>query len=191
MFERFTRAAREVVVGARQQAREAGHSTVGTEHLLLGLAVDRGVAGRVLAAAGLDPATVRAGVSRLLDPSRRLVSDEDAAVLRSIGIDVEAVQDRVERAFGPDLLSRPAGSRRRGRFRRRGPASTFSRRAKKALELALREAIRLHDREIGAEHILLGLLREGGGRAAQVITDAGVRIEDLRNATLAARSRAA
>jgi ATP-dependent Clp protease ATP-binding subunit ClpA len=189
MFERFTRAAREVVVGAQHQARQLGHPVVGTEHLLLGLAADPGVAGRVLAAAGLDPTTVRAGIAALLDAPPRLVSDEDAAALRSIGIDVAAVQDRVERVFSADVLGR--SGRPRGRFRRRGPGGGFSRRAKKVLELSLREAIRLHDREIATEHILLGLLREGGGLAAQVITGAGVRIDDLRAATLAARNRAA
>ena len=48
------------------------------------------------------------------------------------------------------------------------------------LELSLREALRLRHRHIGTEHILLGLLREGDGLAAAVLTEAGVDIDDLR-----------
>ena len=56
----------------------------------------------------------------------------------------------------------------------------FTPRAKKVLELALREALRLRHHHIGTEHILLGLLREGHGLAALVLTEAGVDLDDLR-----------
>ena len=61
----------------------------------------------------------------------------------------------------------------------RGPGSPsehlpFTPRAKKVLELSLREAIELGDRSIGTEHILLGLLREGEGIGAQVLADRNV-----------------
>jgi ATP-dependent Clp protease ATP-binding subunit ClpA len=49
------------------------------------------------------------------------------------------------------------------------------------LQLALREAIRLHDGSIGSEHLLLGLLREGRGVAVDVLTDAGVDLDRLRH----------
>jgi ATP-dependent Clp protease ATP-binding subunit ClpC len=59
---------------------------------------------------------------------------------------------------------------RRGK---RGGHIPFTPRSKKALELSLREALRLHHNYIGPEHILLGLLREGGGLAARLLTDLG------------------
>jgi ATP-dependent Clp protease ATP-binding subunit ClpA len=51
------------------------------------------------------------------------------------------------------------------------------------LELSLREALRLKHKYIGTEHILLGLIREGEGLAAKIITESGVDLADLRRAT--------
>jgi ATP-dependent Clp protease ATP-binding subunit ClpA len=59
------------------------------------------------------------------------------------------------------------------------------------LELSLREAIRLRHDAIGGEHLLLGLLREGGGLGVLVLSDAGVDLDLLRRATTAALRRAA
>jgi ATP-dependent Clp protease ATP-binding subunit ClpA len=55
-----------------------------------------------------------------------------------------------------------------------GGSIPFSARAKKALELSLREAISLGDRDLRAEHLVLGLVREGDGVAARVLADRGV-----------------
>ncbi|MEV6709996.1 Clp protease N-terminal domain-containing protein [Micromonospora wenchangensis] len=46
--------------------------------------------------------------------------------------------------------------------------------------MALREALRLRHRHIGTEHLLLGVLREGGGLGATVLTEAGADLDDLR-----------
>jgi ATP-dependent Clp protease ATP-binding subunit ClpA len=56
----------------------------------------------------------------------------------------------------------------------------FTPRAKKVLEMSLREALHLGDRFIGSEHILLGLLREGRGVGAQVLTQQGVTLTAVR-----------
>ena len=56
--------------------------------------------------------------------------------------------------------------------------------AKKVLELALRESLRLKHNYVGTEHVLLGLLRESEGVAAQVIVAAGAHLSDLRNNVL-------
>jgi ATP-dependent Clp protease ATP-binding subunit ClpC len=74
------------------------------------------------------------------------------------------------------------------------PGSTgdipFTPRAKKVLELSLREALQLGHNYIGSEHILLGLLREGEGGGAQVLRGLGVDFEQLRRGILAVlRSR--
>jgi len=62
MFERFTDRARRVVVQAQEEARALGHSYVGTEHILLALTHQGGVAGKALEALGIGPEAVRQGV---------------------------------------------------------------------------------------------------------------------------------
>jgi ATP-dependent Clp protease ATP-binding subunit ClpC len=60
----------------------------------------------------------------------------------------------------------------------------FTPRAKKVLELALREALQLRHNYIGTEHILLGVVREGEGLAAQVLVNRGASLEQVREAVL-------
>ena len=90
-----------------------------------------------------------------------------AKALESLGISLEAVRAQVQEIIGEGQQA-PSGH------------IPFTPRAKKVLELSLREALRLRHRHIGTEHILLGLLREGDGLAAAVLTEAGVDIDDLR-----------
>lgn len=196
MFERFTTAARETVIRARQEARELGPGPIGTQHLLLALtSPDAGVAHDVLAAAGLDARRVRAEILRLVDaPAQgRILGEEDAAALRAIGIDLDAVLARIEESFGPDALRPPVPTPKRETLwggSRRGD-QRFTPRARKVMGLTLREAIRLQDRQLGTEHLLLGLIREGDGLAARILVDNGVVLEDLRAAVLSRRARAA
>src|SRR5919205_1004328 len=65
-----------------------------------------------------------------------------------------------------------------------GPDLPYTSRAKKVLELAMTEARELNHSYVGTEHLLLGLLREEKGIAAQVLTDAGVNLEQSRAETL-------
>jgi ATP-dependent Clp protease ATP-binding subunit ClpA len=193
MFERFTAQARGVVMRARDEARYLHHPYIGTEHLLLALLVEEaGIAYTVLHEAGMDHARVRADVERLVGAPAKILSDEDAEALQTIGIDLDAVLARIEETFGPDALAPLAPTPRRGLLRRRpSEGSRFTNRSKKVVELSLREAIRLGHDHIGAEHILLGLLREGNGLAAKILTDAGLALDDLRRATLTALGKAA
>jgi ATP-dependent Clp protease ATP-binding subunit ClpC len=98
-------------------------------------------------------------------------------VLTSLGVGLASARAQVEQTAG------------------RGTAGDigdipFTPRAKKVLELSLREALQLGHNYIGGEHILLGLLREGSGRGAQVLRDLGVDFEQLRRGVLAVlRSR--
>ncbi|WP_431977010.1 Clp protease N-terminal domain-containing protein [Micromonospora haikouensis] len=179
MFERFTDRARKVVKQAAHEARAAGRRPIGTEHLLLAVLADPdNLASRVLSAAGVRAADLRAAVARHTAEGDAGFAEADAAALREIGIDLAAIVARIEESFGPDALRAAAPAPRR-RWRQR-PGGPFSPRSKKALELALREALRLRHRHIGTEHILLGLLREGGGPAALVLTAAGLDLDDLR-----------
>ncbi|GAA5077397.1 ATP-dependent Clp protease ATP-binding subunit ClpA [Thermocatellispora tengchongensis] len=182
MFERFTKAARDAVVQAQQEARTLGHGRIGTEHILLAMlsATDRPPA-QVLAAMGLTYDEARAAVRRYVG-----TDDLDADALGTIGIDLGAVREKVEQVFGPGALDRPRGSRAP-----LGGHVPFAPRAKKVLELSLREAIRLKHNFIADSHILLGILREGEGVAMKVIVDAGIDTDALRTritALLAAAS---
>jgi ATP-dependent Clp protease ATP-binding subunit ClpA len=191
MFERFTTAARRAVVEAQAEARRLQHGYIGTEHLLLGLlAAPETGAGRVLHALGIESEAVRAELVEILGMGGTgAPAEPDANALDAIGIDLDAVRRRVEEAFGPGALDRalssqPCGRRRWGgrRQRRTGVLGhiPFTPRAKKVLELSLREALRLGHNYIGSEHILLGLLREGQGLAAQILVRRGLEIESIR-----------
>jgi ATP-dependent Clp protease ATP-binding subunit ClpA len=191
MFERFTDAARAVVNNACAEARQLRHGHVGTEHLLLALAAEGpGIASAVLRGAGVRHADVRAEIERLVDPPPKVLDEADAAALRSIGIDLDAVLERIEQSLGADALLPPPAPRR-GLLGRSYPGTRLTPRARKVLELALRDAIVLGHRHIGTEHILLGLIREGEGLAMKILVDGGVLPGGLRRAVLAALNRAA
>ncbi|MEI7055480.1 Clp protease N-terminal domain-containing protein [Nocardioides sp. CCNWLW239] len=158
MFERFTKPARDAVTAAQTYAAELGHDRIGDDHLLLAVGSSTGSsAARALADAGVDAAGLRAEIER----AHGRLGNDDADALSTLGIDLDAVRSKVEETFG-------AGALGSGKPRRRfGGHIPFTKDAKKTLELSLREAIRLGDRSIGTEHILLGLLRtEGQGHAA-------------------------
>jgi ATP-dependent Clp protease ATP-binding subunit ClpA len=179
MFERFTVQAREGVVRAQAEARLLRHHYIGTEHILLGLAHDdESVAAAVLSRIGADLAWLRERVRAIVGEGVPGAFDpDDAEALRSIGIDLDEVRRRMEERFGPGALDRPR-RRRSGWWRRKWcePGTSghipFTPRAKKALELSLREALRLGHSYIGTEHVLLGLIREGEGIAASLLREA-------------------
>jgi ATP-dependent Clp protease ATP-binding subunit ClpC len=90
-----------------------------------------------------------------------------AKALESLGISLEAVRQQVEEIIGQGQ-SAPTGH------------IPFTPRAKKVLELSLREALQLGHNYIGTEHILLGLIREGEGVAAQVLQKLGADLNRVR-----------
>ncbi|MBL6274571.1 Clp protease [Micromonospora fiedleri] len=192
MFERFTDRARTLVRQARDEARAEGQRPVGTEHLLLALLADGdSLAVRVLRDAGVTADDLRARIRRHTETGSTGLAEADAAALREIGIDLAAIVARIEESFGPDALREAVPPPRRRWGRRHRPGGPFSHRAKKVLELSLREAIRLRHRHIGTEHILLGLLREGSGLGALVLAEAGVDLADTRRRVEAALRTAA
>ncbi|HLU59787.1 MAG TPA: Clp protease N-terminal domain-containing protein [Pseudonocardia sp.] len=180
MFERFTRAARLVVVQAQEEARQRKADEIRTEHLLAAFyAVPDADAPDDLAPAVLE----RFGVGR--DEVLRAVdrvhasSGIDAEALSTIGIDLDEVRRQVEEAFGPGALdrTRAASGKKGGRLFGHIP---FEGPAKKALQLALREAIALGHNHIGTEHILLGLLHSDEGAAHHILAAHGVRLAPAR-----------
>jgi ATP-dependent Clp protease ATP-binding subunit ClpA len=176
MFERFTVPARLVVIGAQEQARRRGDDRIGTEHLLLALYdVPDHLAGTVLDVLGAD----RAAVEGAVDERRAGGRVSDAVALATLGIDLDEVRRQVEEAFGPGALdrTRAAGAGRRPR----GGHIPFDRAAKKALQFALREAVRLEHRHLGPEHLLLGLL-QAGGAAGEILAERGIGLDATRTA---------
>jgi ATP-dependent Clp protease ATP-binding subunit ClpA len=170
MFERFTQDARQVVVEAQTEAVRLHHGRIGTEHLLLSLLARQTPTSTVLARHGLTRDAVTDSVVGYVGSG-----DLDAEALGALGIDLDAVRSTVEASFGPGALD--ADRPRRGSPRGHLP---FSPRAKKVLELSLRETLALKQKEISDGHIALGLLREGEGLAAKVLHDLGVDLVDLR-----------
>ena len=95
-----------------------------------------------------------------------------AKALESLGIPQEAVRQQVEEIIG------------RGQQAPRGGHISFTPQAKKVLTLSLREAVQFGHSYIGTEHILLGLIREGDGVAAQVLVRLGADLDRVRQQVL-------
>jgi len=94
-----------------------------------------------------------------------------AKALESLGLSLEAVREQVEEIIGQGQVA-PSGH------------IPFTPRAKKVLEFSMREALQLNHPYIGTEHILLGLVREGEGVAAQVLIKLGADLSRVRNQVL-------
>jgi ATP-dependent Clp protease ATP-binding subunit ClpA len=138
----------------------------------------------------------------------------DRQALASIGIDLDAVRARIEAAFGPGALTGalPAACQRRRPAWRKGPLAELTRRrrrraprppgprgggpapsghipftprAKKSLELSLREAKTLHDNYIGVQHLTLALLAMNDGMVPVILTALGAPAPPLHAAILA------
>lgn len=180
MFERFTKPARETVVQAQAAARRLGDDRIGVEHLLLGLLTEEGVAASTLTGHGVTTEAVERELASRRAPGR--LGPAEAEALSAIGIDLDEIRRRVEESFGAGALDRGTG-RRHGHI-------PFTKQAKKALELGLREAIALRDNEIRTEHLLLGLTRAADEPAAGVLRSLQAPPETVR-ATLLAKLRKA
>jgi hypothetical protein len=138
-----------------------------------------------------------------VEPTGGPLAGLDRDALAAIGIDLDEVQARIEATFGPGALNRavPRGQghparRRLLRRGRRGPAGTrpgrsgpphripFTPRAKKVLELSLREALELGDNYIGMEHLALALLRIRDGAVPELLNRLDVAPDAARAALL-------
>jgi hypothetical protein len=133
-FSRFTDLAREVTLGARNEAKAAGHRYIGTEHLAIGLITQpKGLAAQALNAQGITEEQLRAAV-KVAAPSTDEKVTEDIP---------------------------------------------FTPRVRKAMERAVRQAMRLEHNFIGTEHLLLGMVADRDGIGAKVLFDLGLDVEEL------------
>jgi ClpA/ClpB-like protein len=139
------------------------------------------------------------------EPAANPLAGLDADALATIGIDLDEVRTRIEATFGPGALSRavPCGQQRRPRGPlhrrllrrgRRGPGRPgplpsrghipFTPRAKKSLELSLREALTLGDNYIGLEHVALALTSMRDGLVPAIMAGLKVSPDAIRAALL-------
>lgn len=215
MFERFTRDARAVVVSTQDLCRALGADEVRPVHLLLALTEAGGGVPHVLADHGVTTDAVSEALSAPRPARPAPLGDDDAAALRALGIDLDAIRDAVDRQFGEgaldgalagdpadddlagdsddhpaDVLDSGEGTAA-GPGRRRfglGPHVRFGRGSKKVLELAVREAIHQRSGEIRTEHIALGVLRADDDTVRLLLRTLGADPRALR-ADLEGRGR--
>src|SRR5688500_15021716 len=95
-----------------------------------------------------------------------------AAVLMNLNVDLEQIHERIEESVRKGKATIALGE------------LPYTSRAKKVLEYAMAEARELNHSYVGTEHLLLGLLREEKGIAAEVLGQLGVSLEDARRETL-------
>ncbi len=177
MFERFTTDARAAVEIAQDEARGLRHPYLGTEHLVIGMLTTECLGGQLLRSRGMSAPAARRQLQEWEAGAGRL----DPEALATIGIDLDAVLRAAETQFGTGALS--AGARRmpRGHL-------PFTKRAKKVLELAVREAGAIDAGEINSGHLLLGVITEAEGDGARLVRAAGIDVDELGSE---ARARAA
>ncbi|OZC71360.1 hypothetical protein CH251_16475 [Rhodococcus sp. 06-462-5] len=161
MFERFTKSARSVVISAQGQAGALRSPRVEPVHLFLGaLSVADEPLKTALGAAGFTVDGVLADVQ-----------SQDARALKSLGIDLDAIVSTIDSTLGPGALKGAQASPHHLPF---GPS------AKEVLKLSLKEAVERRDREIGVEHVLLGLVR-GADRSFTELVHQHCSLQQLRS----------
>lgn len=135
---------------AREEARRLRHDTVDAEHILLGII-------RVQA----------------LVAERGIGEDQDGqvnAMLGSVSMDPGGIRNQVEHSLRPGAVTGSPPSAK----------VPYTHRARAVMVHATDEAQGLGDRRVGTHHLMLGILREDGGKAAQVLKDAGLTLDRAR-----------
>ena len=166
------RAERYLVAGA-DEARRLGHGYVGTEHVLLALTRNpEGSASRILDQLGVTNRDI--ANSSFLAGLWAPPIDRDA--LATLGIDLEAVRERLEESFGHGALEQT-------RAEMLEPTHSAIRCVAPRLEIALARAVAYAGQQpIGDEHILLGMLNVPDSLAARALAELGVSLEAVQAA---------
>jgi ATP-dependent Clp protease ATP-binding subunit ClpA len=208
VFERFTESARRVVVDAQEEARRLGQGWIGCEHLLLALVRGSSATAALFRERGVTPERVETALWHLAGRDRDV---DDRAALATLGIDLDHVRRAVEASFGPGALDaienrrrrtrvpsrlrRPLARRRRcGAGHARATASghlRFTPKAKRCLELSLRQAVRLKDGHVGDEHLALALTMCDDTAAWAALEHLGLAPGDVHRELDQARRRTA
>lgn len=168
----LTPRAKKVVELAVDEARRMNHHYIGTEHLLLGLVREgEGIAAGVLESFGLNLGQVRRETLIVLNQAGRLSTQEPAPENQVTGSDIatslDDVRERLAR-YGRSLTDNDG-------------LATFTDQARRVLAYAQEEAQYFQHNYIGTEHLLLGLVREQDGIAAQVLRNLGASLGKVRS----------
>jgi ATP-dependent Clp protease ATP-binding subunit ClpA len=176
MFDRFTSSALTAIENAQIEAGRLGHNYVGTEHVLLALS-DRPetTAGRALQECGIEPARLRDAMTRPLGSP----PTDEATLLKSLGIDLHAVRQTVERTLGPEAVQAARPPRRRRLFRgRHGNCHSIllgemgvTPRLKRSFELAVQQAGAARHAQADDGYLLLALVDDRKGMAAELVSE--------------------
>jgi ATP-dependent Clp protease ATP-binding subunit ClpA len=182
MLDRMAADARAVVADADTDARRLGHRWIGCEHLLLATCGHRDATGAALNRMGVTPDAVETAVRTIVDSAP---AGLDAQALAAIGIDLEAVQRRVEAVFGPGALTRPVPKCRRGRRHRRrcervDDALPFTPRAKEVLQLAVQGARADGRAEADVADLASALADVAGSMSRRILEFLGVEPQQVR-----------
>lgn len=161
MFERFTKSARSVVISAQGHAGTLRSPRVEPVHLFLG----------VLSVADEPLRTALGEAGFTVDGVLANVQSQDARALRSLGIDLDAVVSTIDSALGSGALEGAQASPHH---------LPFAPSAKDVLKLSLKEAVERRDREIGVEHVLLGLVRGADPSFTELVQQHG-SLQQLRS----------
>jgi ATP-dependent Clp protease ATP-binding subunit ClpA len=160
------RPAEPYLAAAAEMARQLGHNNIGTEHVLSMLIRNPdSPALRVLARLGVSAGAVEAALACWLPPVTR-PAKIDAQALAELGIDFEAVRERLEQTFGPGALERTHSA-----------CLGICPRLKLALAYALDNAA---GGPLGDEHVLLGMLSVPESVGARVLGELGATLETAR-----------
>ncbi len=166
MFERFSDRARKVIVLAQEEAMKLGHSFIGTEHLLLGLLQEEdGIACKALKQLGLTLDDVRNKIKEIIPQGEGAKQAEPE----------EIEQEEIEQIAKAPIPQEDQSSENH---------HPFTPRAKRVLELSLKEALQLGHNRIGTEHLLLGIIREGEGVAAQTLIKLNADLPKVRQTVI-------
>ena len=164
---RLDRAGEWYVAAGAEEARPLGHSYVGTEHVLLALSRNPySGATRVLGRLGVTHAGIEGskGLAQLWAPKI------DPVALATLGIDLEAVRERLEETFGPRALEQTQAGMV-------DPAAMVIQCVMPRLKQALENAVeRAGERPLRDEHVLLGMLSVTDSIAARVLAELGVTL---------------
>ncbi|HKY65385.1 MAG TPA: Clp protease N-terminal domain-containing protein [Acidimicrobiales bacterium] len=190
----FTPHAKKVLELSLREALQFGHDYIGTEHVLLGLIRESdGVAAQVLVGSGADLSTVRRAVLLVLEGEGPAPT---GALPRPAGRMGGQLPEHVRRTALARGAARPEPRRaiaHRASLLEQAATGLVLRRftvsACRVVLLAESEALRLGHTEVGQDHLLLGLLAEGEGRAAATLTGAGADLEAARAVAEEARGR--
>lgn len=159
---------------------------MGCEHLLLAVSGTDGPAGAALRERGARQQAVEEAIVSVIGTGPG--DNDEKVALAALGIDLDEVRTAVEATFGAGALDTSPGRRRirRPLLGRRAPCGPptrslpFTSRAKRCLELSLRESLRLNHRSIGAEHVALALTAHDDTVAWRALVHLGVDPAEVR-----------